>query len=125
MLKLEDIIKGKSKPVDESRWLIRVHHTLMMNYGWIPFEEFTGSHRIGTIKQKIPIVLFKNRTGFKGRIKDILFGREQEIQMIESNSKIELESISLTMPTIMNLLKEIEKDNQDQKRQMEKSKFRR
>ena len=73
MLRLEDIIKGKSKPADESRGLIRVHHTLMMNYGWIPIEEF----------KKLP------------------------------------------MPTIMNLLKEIEKDNQDQKRQMEKSKFRR
>jgi len=73
MLKLEDIIKGKSKPVDESRWLIRVHHILMINYGWIPFEEF----------KKLP------------------------------------------MPTIMNLLKEIEKDNKDQNRQMEKSKFRR
>lgn len=34
LLKLEEILKSKRSE------LIRIHHTLMKEYGWIPFEEF-------------------------------------------------------------------------------------
>lgn len=44
MLKLEEILKQKRSE------LIRIHHTLMKEYGWIPFEEF----------KKIPIPTLMN-----------------------------------------------------------------
>lgn len=44
-----DNIKTEEKK-DEEKWLIKVHHRLMKEYGWIPFDEF----------KKLPIITIMN-----------------------------------------------------------------
>lgn len=40
MLSLQEILQKNKQKRYEEEWLIRIHHELMLSYGWIPFEEF-------------------------------------------------------------------------------------
>lgn len=40
MQSLKEMIAKQKQKQSSKNWLIRVHHTLMKEYGWIPLDEF-------------------------------------------------------------------------------------
>ncbi len=50
MAGIRELIAARKQKKSDDKWLVRVHHTLMKEYGWIPFEEF----------KKLPITTIMN-----------------------------------------------------------------
>lgn len=40
MLDVQSFIEKHKKKDEEKEWLPRLHHVLMKEYGWIPYDEF-------------------------------------------------------------------------------------
>jgi len=40
MIQLQELLQQNKEAIYEEEWLIRVHHVMMKEYGWIPFNEF-------------------------------------------------------------------------------------
>lgn len=75
---IRELIAKRKQKKSEDRWLIRTHHIMMKEYGWIPFEEFkklpvtTMMNLMDEIKEDwknprwIPVVIMGMKKG-KGR----------------------------------------------------------
>lgn len=69
----EFIEKAKQKKAEKS-WLPRVHHILMKEYGWIPYEEF----------KKLPLPVIWN---LLEQIKEQHEAEKREVDKMKSKSR--------------------------------------
>jgi len=93
--------RQKQKRQVEESTIIRLHHILMKEYGWIPFDEFAGRNEEMPIELEIPEI----------EMDDI------SIPSFKIKGKITIKRKALPIPTVLNLLNEIQKDRDEEERE--------
>jgi len=114
--------------------LVEIHHRFMKAYGWIPVSDLKDTETYSEINLNIPeinipLIQYKARIGRFSFLKDLIYGKEQEIVykpikigFIKGN--IITKKKGMPMVTFMNLLHYLQKDVEEEKKEYEKSKRR-
>ena len=102
--------KGTFKINNEDS-LVRVHHILMKNYGWINPKELTDHEEITITTYEFPIIIPK--PWYKPWL--------WKLKYVKLESKSVTKKHGLTLPTMWNLIECIAEDNKAEQEAMKKS----
>ena len=101
--------------IDNEDALVRIHHILMKEYGWIPLDQFRSSEEVTVTEYEFPIIIPKPWH------KPWLW----KLSTIKFKAKSVKKKEALPMGTIWNLIACISEDKEAERKAMEKNKPRR
>ena len=121
--------KSNTKKYEEVN-LIELHHRFMKSYGWIPISELKNTETTSEINLNIPdinipLVQNKARIGRFSWIKDLIYGKEQEVvykpfKIGPIKGNIITKKKGMPLVTFLNLLYYLQKDAEEEQKEHNK-----